>query len=199
MPSTAFNPRGTSGSGKTTIARAIMDEAKAVPFRHSLRRIVAYRGELFKVPLYVLGSYVSTCGGCDTIPSVGEAAGLIKELMDDPAPKIVVYEGLMISHMIGTVGAAVKPYGDRHVMAFLNTPLDVCLRRVQDRRNARGATKEFNPSNTIKDHASVKRCQSNAIRDGFRVITLDYTNSIPQSFEVLHGLSRIADPTALDQ
>lgn len=176
-----------------------MDEARAQPMRFTQRRVTLYRGELFDTPLYVIGSYASTCGGCDTIPSVTEVAAQLTELMEDPAPKLVVYEGLMISHMIGTVGATVKPYGVRHVMGFLDTPLEVCLKRVQDRRDARGAKKPFNSSNTIKDHANVKRCRGNAIRDGFTVVDLGHVDAITQSFEVLHGLSKIANSTVLDQ
>lgn len=199
MPSTAFNPRGTSGSGKTTIAKAVLVTANAEPFQSNGKHIIMYRGELFKVPLYLLGSYASACGGCDTIPSVHIVAGLLKELMDDPAPKMVVYEGLMISHMLGTVGAAVKPYGERHVMGFLDTPLETCLLRIQRRRDARGTTKLFDPTNTIKDYGAVLNCRRNAIRDGFRVVDLNHQDSINESFKVLHELSRIADPSTLDQ
>lgn len=198
MPATAFNPRGTSGSGKTTIARAILEESNAHPVRYNQRRITLYRGELFETPLYLIGSYASTCGGCDTISSVKDVAALLKELMDDAAPKIVVYEGLMISHMIGTVGGVARPYGQRHVMAFLDTPLETCLTRVQKRRDERGATKPLNPDNTIKDHGNVLRCRGNAIRDGFRVVDIDHRSAITQSMEVLHELSRLANSAALD-
>jgi ABC-type dipeptide/oligopeptide/nickel transport system ATPase component len=199
MPSTAFNPRGTSGSGKTTIVRAIMAEAKAEPYRFSEKKPLIYRGELLWTPLYVLGSYASTCGGCDTIDSVHKVAAMLQELMGDPEPKIVVYEGLMISHMIGTVGLVAKLYGDRHVMGFLDTPLSVCLERVQQRRDARGTTKPFNPTNTIKDHASVQRCRNNAVRDKFRVVDIKHTDSVTQSFGVLYDLSKIANASTLDQ
>jgi hypothetical protein len=198
MPSTAFNPRGTSGSGKTTIARYILQISNAQPVELSGNRVLVYRGKFEETPLYVIGSYGTACGGCDTISRVATVAELVTNLMDDALPKIVVYEGLMISHMIGTVGSAVRKYGSRHIMGFLDTPLQTCLDRVQTRRTARGASKPFNPDNTVRDHANVLRCKNNAIRDGFTVRTIDHLNAVPQSIGILHELSQVAKSVRMD-
>lgn len=194
----AFNPRGTSGSGKTTIARAILDASGAIPYEAENKKVRVYRGELDKVPVYVLGSYATTCGGCDTIESVHIAAELIVRHMELPGPGLVVYEGLMISHMIGTVGDAVRPYGKRHVMAFLDTPLDVCLERIRERRRARGEKRPLNTENTTKDWDAVRRARQNALNQGFVVVDIDHTNSIDQSLGVVRGLCKLSQALALD-
>jgi hypothetical protein len=150
------------------------------------------------MPLYIMGSYESTCGGCDTIDSVHKVAELLEEVMDHPGPGLLVYEGLMISHMIGTVGGVAYRYGKRHTMAFLDTPLQVCLDRVQARRDARGATARFNPTNTIKDHANVLRCRKNAIHGGFHVVDLIHTDAVEQSMRILHELSTLSSAAHLD-
>ena len=192
MPVSAFNPRGTSGSGKTTIVRAILDAANAKPSAYEGKKVRMYRGELNRVPLYVIGSYESTCGGCDTIPSVHIAASMITDVMNTPGPGVLIYEGLMISHMIGTVGATVAPYGERHVMGFLDTPLFLCLERVQARRRARGDDRPFNPTNTVKDYANVERCKRNALTQGFRVTTIDHTRAVDHSMEIINELSELS-------
>lgn len=124
---------------------------------------------------------------------------LIVDFMERDEASIVIYEGLMISHTIGRLGALTKKYGERHVMAFLDTPLDVCLERVQQRRDDRGTLTAFNPENTIKDHASVKNCMRNAIAQGFTVTTIDHRDAINASYHILYGLSELAKADSLDR
>jgi hypothetical protein len=192
MPVCAYNPRGTSGSGKTTIVRELLRYSGATPVQWAGKKPVLYQGQMMSVPLWVIGSYQTTCGGCDTIDSVHKVAELLVPLMNDPGPGIVIYEGLMISHMIGTVGAAVKPYGQRHVMAFLDTPLQTCLDRVRARRLAAGQTKPLNVENTTKDHRAVQNCMRNAADQGFRVVSLNHLRASQQTMEILNELSKLS-------
>jgi hypothetical protein len=194
----AFNPRGTSGAGKTTVARHFLHESGAQPIIRVGNKNRIYKGTLYGVPFYFLGDYTVVCGGCDTIESVHLAADLINQVMNFGGGGILIYEGLMISHMIGTVGAAVKGYGKRHTMAFLDTPLDTCLARVEERRSHKNNPKPFNPANTIKDWRAVDRCKHNAIQQGFQVITLDHKRAIPQAEEYIHGLCELSRAGEVD-
>lgn len=194
----AFNPRGTSGSGKTTIVRAILDVSGATPYKLHRNKVRMYRGEFQGVELFVLGDYRGQCGGCDTIQPYADILPLISYVMERTEPSLLVYEGLLISHSLGTIGELVKPYGHRHIMAFLDTPLNVCLDRVKSRRLERGQLAPLNPANTTKDHGSVARCKERAQAQGFTVRTIRHDESISQSLEILSGLSQYVKSAVLD-
>ena len=192
----AFNLRGTNGSGKTWVARQLLQMSNATNDKFlshaKSKRPLAYRGSLMDKPFVLLGSYEIGCGGCDTIPSVHIVADMLTGLRESGEDGLVFYEGLMISHMIGTVGAAVKGWGDDHVMGFLDTPMDVCIQRVRDRRLAKGNTKPFDPEKTlIKDYGSVRAARKNAIAADFTVVDIDHSDALN---DVLHHLKGLLYP-----
>jgi uridine kinase len=180
-----FNLRGTNGSGKTTVARAVIQRAEATPRYSATKRkkVEAYVGELHGKEIAILGSYENVCGGMDTVSDIRDAAELITRYADE-FPQ-VFYEGLFISHMIGTVGAAVRPYGDRAILAFLDTPLDVCIDRVIERRKERGDLREFDPKNVIKDFSAVQNCRRNCIAQGFNVVDINHQNATRECFRLM--------------
>lgn len=176
MSAKAFNLRGTNGSGKTHVARALLAEMNAEPCEYFGRKIRSYIGTWEQWRVVVFGSYETQCGGCDTIPSVKIVAEMLQDYMSRPGVDLVFYEGLMISHMIGTVGAVAKTFGNRHAMGFLNTPLGVCIDRVRARRVERGADGAgFDPRNIIADHPRVLGARRNAIAQGFKVCDVEYS------------------------
>jgi hypothetical protein len=192
MANVAFNLRGTNGSGKTYVAKHLLRWCRAKPTRWNGKKPLIYHGTFEERPIAFLGSYVTSCGGCDTIPSVKMVAELLQEIMENHGEGIVFYEGLMISHMIGTVGLAVRPYGPRHTMAFLDTPLDICIQRVRERRIANGNDKPFDPNRTlIKDYCAVQRAKENAVFQGFQVATIDHTKAIEQSMAEIRKLLKL--------
>lgn len=187
----SYQLRGTNGSGKTRVARYLLEESKAKPILHLGRKVRAYKGELDGYPLFILGSYETACGGCDTISSVQEIADLLRLLMtqnDDPyvydvdgTNGIVFFEGLMISHMLGTVGTMQANLGKQNnVLAFLDTPLDKCIEHVMTRRMLRKDERPFDPKNVIKDHPRVYQSRGNAIRGRYRVVDVHWDQSIAQ-------------------
>lgn len=189
----SYQLRGTNGSGKTFVATYLIaaSEAKPVLYTEDGRKVRAYRGMLNGVPIFFLGSYETRCGGCDTIPSVAEVAGLLAMYMAEPGPHIVFFEGLMISHMLGTVGAMQAELGkDRNVLAFLDTPLEKCIERVITRRMLRKDDRPFDPKNVIKDHPRVAQSMVNAVAQGYRVRTIDHTNACNEVREDIEKLYR---------
>lgn len=196
----SYQLRGTNGSGKTRVARYLLEESKAKPILRLGRKVRAYQGELDGYPLFILGSYETACGGCDTINSVQEVADLLRLFMTncdetsvyevDPAPGIVFFEGLMISHMLGTVGAMqVKLGKQNNVLAFLDTPLDKCIEHVMTRRMLRKDERPFDPKNVIKDHPRVHQSKDNAIKQGFRTTSVHWQESISTVRHDLKALS----------
>ena len=141
------NLRGTSGAGKTALARRLMEEYGAVPARGSAAPLMR-RGRTRPIgwalphlaggrPLAVLGDYGgATRGGCDTIPlrdgGMAEAFRLADELAR--AGHDVLLEGLALSADVR--GTAALAAGHRVHVLCLATPLEECVRNVVRRRRA---------------------------------------------------------------
>lgn len=177
---------GTSGAGKTTIVRDIMEMATQILPLGPVKRPEAYKLTMPNLvsPLYILGSYENTCGGMDGISSVQAQIDLIHKYA---ALGHVIYEGLLLSTYYGSLGAAVERYGNDHVWAFLDTPIDVCIERVKARRLAAGNTKPLNERNTREREKPINSLKLKLSRRGAKVITLNYDKSPSvQLLEVLH-------------
>ena len=148
---------GTSGSGKTTVARELMKDADLVRtiLNPASRKPEAYEVRwLYKNPLFILGPYTATCGGLDSLSDVNDHIRLLQHYAEIGH---VFYEGLLGSEYYGRIGKVSEQFGDRHIFAFLDTPIEVCLARVQARRLARGNTKPLNPANTVGRVAKIQR------------------------------------------
>lgn len=146
--------RGTNGSGKSTIVRSILKKGNVYPLYGMLgpKLPEAERLQLprAKVPTYVLGPYPAAgFGGCDlisTIVSRPQTDSLLPNTTNDSvegliaryAPKgHVLFEGVVVSYMYGQVGLLMEKWGKDSVFLFLDTPLEECIRRVEDRRGER--------------------------------------------------------------
>lgn len=197
----SYNLRGTNGSGKTRVARWLLEASDSKPILFKGKKVRAYMGEIHGAPIYILGSYETACGGCDTIDNVAEVAELLRLLMtndDNPGEfftvsksGIVFFEGLMISHMLGTVGAMQMKLGSRNnILAFLDTPLDKCIEHVMTRRMLRKDERPFDPKNVIKDHPRVLSCRANAIKGDYTVVDVPWQNSIATVLEDLSILTK---------
>tara|TARA_R110002167_G_scaffold42421_9_gene128756 strand:+ start:1822 stop:2427 length:606 start_codon:yes stop_codon:yes gene_type:complete len=185
-----LNIRGTSGTGKTHATKALMEYSEAVPYMHTEKgKPLVYKGQVMSIPVYFLGSYKTSCGGCDTIPSVKIVAGLLDTLTNEHEHGTIVFEGLMISHMIGTVGAKLKELGvEKSILAFLDTDIETAIQRVKDRRLAAGNTKPLNEDNTRKDHPRVIAARNNAIEQGFQVYDIDHKNAVEVTKTLLNKM-----------
>lgn len=178
---------GCSGAGKTTAARALLDMAEATDVvKNQKDKDEAYITTQPSVPspVILLGNYRgANCGGMDTVDSAAEAIRLVGHY----APLgHVVHEGLLQSTYYGKMGTDSLQYGDRYIYAILNTPIEVCLQRVVQRREANGSTNKFNPQLTRDKHASVQRAWETARSRGHRCVVLDYQESMyPQLVELL--------------
>lgn len=152
--------RGTNGSGKSTVVRNLFEKCKNPLPIYSLlgpKQPEAYQlnGGWGK-PLYILGPYLTGTGGCDRI----QPYDLIPELIEKYARKgHVLFEGIIISSVYGQVGALMERWKKDAIFLFLDTPLDICLERVEGRRGGKerdarlikNVTSKYNTCLRIKD------------------------------------------------
>lgn len=132
--------RGTSGSGKSTIMRRVMESGGLNPvYVTGRKRPLYYRGRINGAKVAVLGHYESACGGCDTIGSARVVYDLIQKI-DSP---VILCEGLLLSEDVKWS----SQLPDLRVL-YLSTPLKRCIRQIESRRKSAGNDKPLNPANT---------------------------------------------------
>lgn len=183
-----INVRGTSGSGKTTVVRGLMAlAAQTFPLGEKLKKPDAYVLTLDRVaqPLHIIGSYENVCGGCDGIPTQDDICNRVRRYS---AQGHVVMEGLLMSHLFGRYQALDRelqpiPY----IWAFLDTPLELCLERVTQRRLARGNDKPLDPTNTSAKWHDMRRVFAKCQAAGLDARWVDHTDPVPQVMEWLRG------------
>lgn len=170
------NIRGTGGSGKSTIVRAILDAFAAQPIRDAKGKVRGYVcPDIAGVPLYVLGPYLTPCGGCDSIATQDEVCNLIREW----APKgNVLFEGLLISGLFSRYNGLDDELVEHHfIHGFLDTPLQRCIDQTLARRAARGNLKPFDPHKTLEPKFNAvlsSRCKFEAAHKDVRTIPRRY-------------------------
>lgn len=179
---------GCSGAGKTTAARSVLDMATEanIAYKNAKGKDEAYDTVQKGIgpSVILLGNYRgANCGGMDTVGSAAEAIAMVAKY----APVgHVIHEGLLQSTYYGAMGTDSLQYGDRYIYAMLDTPIELCLERVVQRREANGSTNKFNPQLTRDKHASVTRAWETARSRGHTCVVLDHTASMyPQLMELL--------------
>ena len=169
-----INIRGTHGAGKSAMLHLLIQSGDGKPvFGHmGVVRPEAYECHMDGVarPMYVLGPYLTPCGGCDAV----QPYALVSKLIRSYQPKgHVLFEGALVSTTFGEVGQTLAEYADS-LVAYLDTPLEICLQRVKARRKERGDERELNPANTVSKHKSIQRTWPKFEAAGVRVVSLNY-------------------------
>jgi hypothetical protein len=135
-----INLRGCNGSGKTTIVRNLLAVGHPIPCFGILgvARPEAYRlllpqslagcppRKLSKTPLYVLGPYITQTGGCDNLTP----AMILELALKYKERGHVLFEGLIISDYYGKLMQTLEPFGKEVIVAYLNTPFEICFART---------------------------------------------------------------------
>lgn len=169
---------GCSGAGKTTVARTIMSMAENVtvvtpPDKHDKPEAYVCHLPNLIVPLAILGSYKNNCGGMDSYPS--DAPSIIK-LIDfyHQSGVHVFFEGLLLSTYYGGVGKHMEKFGDNAIFAFMDTPIMVCLERINHRRDVQQSKNKFDPRNTIDKYNTIENLKGKCTKSGRRVVTIKH-------------------------
>lgn len=166
-----INLRGTNGSGKSTAVVDLMNTFSRDKFL--LHDTVVYKVKATR-PLYVLGKYETACGGCDTIKTVQQVIDLATELAEQGD---VLFEGILISTTYGAVGQWSERYGDDFAFAFMTTPVEECVRRVEARRKAVNNPRPFDSTGLRAKFATIERLRQRLIAENRRVVAVrDYVD-----------------------
>lgn len=184
---------GTSGAGKSTLARALMNwfteqGGKCEPVVDKAARILGYKCTAARrTPVYLVGKYTTPCGGCD---QVGSSVEVLRRVRLWARGGHVVFEGLLLSGGQGSLGRAMLKYGRGFAYAFLDTPLEKCLKRVQGRRDKRAKAngrkaKPLNPKNTTSKWHACQRYAERARELGYHVHVLPHREPLPVLLEML--------------
>lgn len=169
--------RGTSGSGKSTVAFTLLKNFPFTKDTDDNGKILGYRVEAgLSKPIYIVGRYETACGGCDGIPTQKEAAE--RALRAHSAGCHVLMEGLLASAS-GPKGAVTAMISETNAACFaiLDTPLDTCLDRVRARRAARGDDRPFNEDNTRLKWKQVRQTAKALFELGYDVRPVDHTRA----------------------
>jgi hypothetical protein len=167
-----LNIRGTSGTGKSTIARQLMACYEPNPLRYrreGRKQPLGYRyaakDRTLQRDLAVVGHYETDCGGADTIPDYDDLVSLVRQGSMNGMD--VLFEGLLFS---GDVKRTVALHewalevGEELVVVAIQLDLQVCVDSVNQRRREKAdriaASKgidpvyrgEVPPKNTVAKH-----------------------------------------------
>lgn len=150
--------RGTSGTGKTTAMRKIMDslgpELEEV-YTDGRRKPAYYLGRESTVA--VLGHYENVCGGCDTFKNYEQLHAALRAAFS--ATGCVLMEGLMLSDDVLQTVKMHKEVANVRCL-YLHLDVETCIERVKQRRKERGQGEEFNFDKLRNRQAQIDRTRS---------------------------------------
>ena len=186
------NLRGTSGSGKSTVAFTLFDKFPREEIIGGDGKVKGYIVDAsshgVKHPIYVIGKYTTQCGGADQIPTQREAADRCVHYHQHGH---VFIEGLLAS-AAGPAGALTIAIQETGAARFLimDTPVEVCLDRVRARRAARGDERPFNPKNTKDKWQQTMSTAKSLHALGYDVRAIDHTNAYEEVMEIFRSAER---------
>lgn len=162
--------RGTSGSGKSTAMRKIMDlmgSWRGV-YEAGRKKPILYHcvepGWKESKPV-VLGHYESPCGGCDTIGSASAVYEQIIDVIEGNGDVPILSEGLLLSEDVKWT-TKLKEDGYDVRCFFLITPVERCLSQIKKRRAEAGNEKPLNEYNTTNRVGTIERARLRLIENG---------------------------------
>lgn len=196
-----INVRGCNGSGKTTLLRLLASSPSwvdSVTVTHEVRKKDKHTGKRVSLGIQdcvipvtycpggkessqyvaILGDYTpETAGavtaGCDRIKTQEAIKNALETLSKNPDIRFILFEGIVVSTIYGPW----KEWAERNggmVWAFLDTPLDICLDRIQ----ARNGGKPVKEDQIAYKHKTIRRVKEKAFADHQTVLNLHYTKPL---------------------
>jgi hypothetical protein len=182
--SVIVNIRSTNGGGKTTAVTQYMKTIRVAEELKVSGRTWAYR---LQNGVFVLGRYITACGGCDTIRTFAEVKAGVTELSSQGP---VLFESLLWSTCFRPSAELAESLPTHHfIFAKLDTPADECLRRVLARRRQAGNEKPFNPTKLQLKHLTIETAQRRLEAAGFDTRILPHAHPLIALAEWLCTLS----------
>jgi len=142
-------------------------------------KVIAHCCHYMMQPVYTIGNYSgAACGGCDTVKTQNLVCSLVRHFAQFGH---VIFEGLIMSHLYARYVALsneLKDCGEHMVFLYLDTPIELCLDRIKQRRLDVGNTKLLNPANTIGKHESIRKCYAKMEDAGMDVRWLHHDGNV---------------------
>lgn len=180
------NLRGTSGSGKSTVAFTLL-KLPHEKITNKEGKVMGYKVDAgLSRPVYIVGKYETKCGGCDAIATQQEAAD--RALYFHDLGGHVLLEGLLASAAgpKGALTAVIQSTG-RAAFAILDTPVETCLDRVRARRLARGDERPLNETNTRAKHHQTMQTAKTLAGLGYDVRPIDHTRAFEDVMDIFRS------------
>lgn len=154
---TVINISGTSGSGKTTIVRQLLNQCSRSPIVTDYKIQGYYVWKLGIMPTVIVGSYEKPTGGCDTISPITE---VFKKVLyyHEKENCNVIFEGLLISRSKGRMIALWNDLGQQDLFIYhLTTSIEDCMEGIRQRRALKGNNKPVDPKRTLETYYRVAK------------------------------------------
>ncbi len=186
--------RGTGGSGKSTLVRAVMDryrnrlpvfeEGRRQPIGYVLSNATAEVGQEPTRALYIPGHYETPCGGCDTISTGFDK---IFELVRTAHANHydVLFEGMMLCSDVRRV-IDLQNDGIPLSIVDLDVDEDTCIESINIRRRAKNPdAKPVNEKNTRARHRMCIKGRGKLVNAGVTVFHLNREEALPHILGLL--------------
>lgn len=189
---TFINVRGTNGSGKTTGLRKLVLDSDGYRVEPTICQTDKDTGKPKGKPIPVtilangvalLGDYTPeaanrTTAGCDRISRQEDTKNILKHIATLPGVRVVLFEGIIVSTLFSgwqEFAEQVRREGNHQfIWAFLDTPLEDCLRRVQERNGGKPVdTKQISDK-----WRSIDRVKQKAGEARLMTATINWVNAV---------------------
>lgn len=205
---TIINIRGTNGSGKTTLARELIGQdihpvdlvQYTSPTKRDPDRQKFVEGWGQPGGFLAVGSYKQGCGGMDTIPSFElqqQAVLAAARWMRDGRPlagiqpQHIVCEGVLASTVAGSWLDFFRHFpagGHDVIVAYLDTPLEMCLERITARQIAsKGEAREIKVDQVRDKVRAIAATRAKFDAAGIRTVLLRHDRAKADLMEALNA------------
>jgi predicted ABC-type ATPase len=171
-----INVRGCNGSGKTTVVRSLNKDGMGqvgyytVPDHKPIPLTFVNPGPHDKDIVVLVGDYLAQgCSGLDRIKTQAAAKSIIELAAGLQDVRAVVFEGVLVSTIFEPWLQWSRAHGGM-TWAFLSTPIETCLSRIQ----ARNGGKPIKEEQVRDKHKGIARISLKANLAGERVIVLPW-------------------------
>ena len=193
-----INIRGTNGSGKTTLARALITpKAQPVdlvwydnPTKRDPGRRSSVEGWGTSGGYLAVGKYSTGCGGMDTIKTFDLQQQAVMAATRLPgSPRHVICEGVLASTVAGSWLEFFKQQeaqGNRVLVAYLDTPLELCLERIRERQRATDRGEREIKEDLVADKIkSIKATRSKMEFAGIPTVLLRHDQAVEDLWDTI--------------
>lgn len=188
---TYINVRGCNGSGKTTLLRDLCRDPLCkvvlchVPENEGKPIPVTYApGGIAVIGDYTPAAAGSTTAGLDRIKTQAAAKAVIQLVGRDPEVKVVLFEGVVVSTIYGPWAEWSRANGGM-IWAFIDTPLEICLQRIQQRNGG----KPIKEDQVADKHRTIARVVEKAKADGEDVRILNWVRVRRELLDLIDEVS----------